>query len=518
MKLYVYDRGHNLVNDPERSLEVAQNINFETRAPGGYGTLTATVPRNIRNDWAVKGAHYIQLLDGLEELYYGRLNDPQKSLDGNNLTANGLWAVLNERRIIKWWIDNKPRVRMVVSSGRETSNDQLYVDGNPDDDGVLVRGGYGDVSKTAGDSYQLYYYLPYGTYIYSVSGTCTSRTGEGFYIRYYAIGGVLEATYTDNGIGTRNTATLSDVFATESQLLVLAIEIYRSDIYDENDNAKWYAGTVKSRYHTSHPSRGSETHTTDEMMIDCIFEGDLTDVISTDFNLMASTGYNPAGFATAGGDFATVADTIKQLARFGDSAYESYVPGVWGIQGTPDKKARLFLVKRDVNAFDWQCNLDDLTDFRMERDYSGIQNWCVVKYTDHKDQVQYLTPTYDSDLKDADSIRNYGRRDSPVLDIGRGTIDDAKRYGLRYLAYRAQPLLKGSFSIKGFIRDAAGAEQPAGRVRATQRVRINDFEGGTTFWLSGTRYNCDSTIVTMEPDLPADSLDIIAAQQQTDFF
>jgi len=519
-RIYIYNRRRQLINDPERSTDYAEGLNWGTQWPGGYGVANCRVKRDIAVDWLVQEANYFQVRRGQAECYYGRLDDLKKALDNSgqrvDLTAYGLWAALNERRVRKWWVDNHPRQRMHWPVTRSATPSQMYIDGNQDDDRILIRAGYGDISKNNGDNYYLRYDLPAGTYIHRVESTYTIRTGEGIKLAW--LNGTsstdeVSITWAD---GAEHTSSLNTNYAgTITGTAYVVFTLTKSDIYDENDRAAIYAMTVKSKYHTSHDDYAAPSWTTGEMMIDAILEGGLADVISSDWSQVIDPAYTPAGFASSNGEFEEVAKIVTRLASFGDSSFNTYGPVVWGVEGSTDNKPRFGVERRRTDKRNYLTSLAELSRFEHSLDFSQLHNYVLVKYTDYLDFVRYATPNDDSSLTDTTSVAKYGRRDSPVLDIGRGTAADAIRYGQRWLAYHKNPLPKGSMEITGSIRNGAGMWQPAALVRAGQVVQVADFELGTNFFLRGTHFDSDTQTLRMEPDSPPDQIAVRQAQLES---
>lgn len=519
-RVYIYDRGRKLVNDPERATDYAGPVTIETQLPGGYGSASFTVHRRIAVDWAVRGAYYVQILAGQKEIYWGQIDSLNRAIrrDGQivTITAQGLYSIINQRRIRKWWIDNSPLERFIRPSTRygTSTPDQDNVDFNIEKKSIVIRGGYGDVAKNANDFWQYNYNVPSGTYIRNLTALYTMRTGEGMRAAWRDVTNGDEEAFVEWNDGAEHSGALNATIDGSCNQLGFRLTLTVSDLYDENDRTKIYDIIIYCHYDSAHPNYTGPSYTTGELIIDALLASECDDEISTDFGGLIDPGYIPAGFTTQNGDFETVADVIKRALRYGDTSLNSYADFVWGIQGTSDGKARYTIKRRDTTRHDWIVNLNELIGFSDETDMSSVENYVIVRYTDSDGLTQFYTPLDDSTLKDSGSILKYGRRDSHILDIGKGASADALRYGQRYLAYKSEPQLKGSLTVTGFIRNTQGVAQPVSYVRAGDVVRIADYKGGYNIVVGHTSYNGGEITNVLTMETPSDWMAMIDAQRK----
>lgn len=517
-RVYIYDRGRKLVNDPERATDYAGPVTIETQLPGGYGSASFTVHRRIAVDWAVRGAYYVQILAGQKEIYWGQIDSLNRAIrrDGQivTITAQGLYSIINQRRIRKWWIDNSPLERFIRPSTRygTSTPDQDNVDFNVEKKSIVIRGGYGDVAKNANDFWQYNYNVPSGTYIRNLTALYTMRTGEGMRAAWRDVTNGDEEAFVEWNDGAEHSGALNATIDGSCNQLGFRLTLTVSDLYDENDRTKVYDIVIFCHYDTLHPNYAAPTYTTGELIIDALLVGGCDDEISTDWGGVIDPGYIPTGFIT--NDFEAVSSIIKRCLRFGDTDLNSYADFVWGIQGTSDGKARYVIKRRNTLAYDWIVNLSDLTAFTDETDITSIENYVIVRYTDAEGLVQFYTPDDDSTLKDSDSILKYGRRDSPVLSIEKGVAADALRYGKRHLAYKKELQPKGSLTASGYIRNAQNIPQPVSFVRAGDVVRIADYKGGYNIVIGHTSYNGGENSNTLTMETPPDWMAMIDAQNE----
>ena len=514
-RIYFYDRSGNLLNDPERAAEWATGLSIETNWPGGYGAASCRVARNPALYWPVELAYEMIIRDGDRIVYQGEIV-PRVEVSPDTqqiaIEAQGYYNLLARRRLRKRWVDNSPVDRMRWPAARYTTASQQEVDANKEGDRILIRGGYGAVNKTAGDDYWERYTAPTGNYIRRVESKYVVRTGEGMKIYWYDVtnsveGTAVSGTYVVQGTGTLN-KTLADADCLE---LDARWELLATDTYDENDRGALHDICIKFHYDSGHADYASPGYTTGEVVEDVLLIAG--DGISTDFEDIDDPGITLTGFTTQGDDFETAARVIERLTAYGDSAGDTWGFGVWDQNNASDGKPKAFLEERSISDYEYAMRLADLVDFSDEPTLDELWNNIIVKYTDSYGQTQWLTGDDNANLTDATSVAAYGERHSPPIDIGKGDATLAASIGARYLAYHKDPLYKTSFSIQGEVRTKEGVWQPVGWMRAGQRIKILDYQGGTTYFIRHTQYNADAQVIRIQPDLPPDDIAIFMAQR-----
>lgn len=510
--IYIADASDNLINDPDRSIEYASDIDWASTWPKGYGSASFQVKRDIARQWAVKQAYDLKIRHGHTIVYQGRIDDLNRALSASGgqtitVTATGWYAVLTERRLRKRWRDNAPVSRMVWPSNRYLTGSQQGMDANKRDDIIIVRAGYGDVTKSANDAYHENYTVPIGSFIKGVDSLFAMRSGEGITIRWWNDDtATAEEEEVSLGGGGQSDGTFNATMASGlTDSLTLRFILDATDIYDENDRAQVYDMVIYCYYDPTHPQYTSETYTTGQLIKDVLILCGKTN-LSTDYSSITDPALTLAAFISQGDNFETGDSLIQRLCAYGDSSQNTYGLAVWDSTGTSDGKPRVDLRARSVSSWEWVVTLADLETFRDSPSLDELYNWVIVKYVDDREQELYLTPDTEATLKDTTSITAYGERHSPVIEIGKATSAKALDMGKRYLAYHKDPLRKSELAIKDQIRDTRGVWWPANRVRGGDRVRLLDYEGGVTYFLRGTSYNQKTGICRMTPDLPEDDI------------
>lgn len=580
MRVYIYDRNGNQVNDPSRSAEQLGGVSWATMWPKGYAALTAQVRRDILATWVVKGAYRIIVRDGQRILYEGRLNAPQKQIQSGDstvsLSALGWYCIFNERTIRKRWIDIEGLPRLVSPPSLVSDYQQNEAQVDRGNDKITIRLVRVDTDVNNSAQYHLLYEMPTGTTIRKVSLDYLARSGpqavwevynddqaaaeafkvmefvssssgdppvtgtfevtlsqgdtESVTLKLYPVVGTTWATgqvYDEDGdaivlnrIGARYTchATHTSSASTEpgygaSWSSYWANGGATTGEQDQNDYAGLYGMTAYGNYHTDHSAFASPSYTTGEIAQDVLLlaaGGDL----STDISLLGEPGTALEAFITTDDGFETADSIFQRLAAYSDTSLRTWGVSVWGSNTSSDGLPQVEFTYRDVSTWDYAVRMAELASFSPEESEEQLFNWITVRWTDSEGAAQYLSPDDDATLKDDTSIARWGRRHNPTIDIGQATGDKALQVGQRYLEYHKDPLNKTGLSIKGFITTRYGQRVPVNQVRAGQRVKVLDYQGGTTYFLRETSYASESDTLTASSDLPPDTLMILMSQER----
>lgn len=245
--------------------------------------------------------------------------------------------------------------------------------------------------------------------------------------------------------------------------------------------------------------------------------GNLATEISTDTTGLDSTATADLApnFITTGPE--SLGSIIARAAGFGNASGGVLAYGLLSSQLASDEKPMLFLADwpsiADPLEYDLEVSIRTAKVPDIRRDYSSIQNWVIVQYTDAEGREHYLTPDDDASLTDADSVADWGRRESPVLNIGQADQTTALAYGVRYLAAHKDPLISASGPIVAvdYVNHRIGFPIPASEVQAGQRLKIVDIEGGIVGVITSTRYQHASREVAITLGF-SDNLAILLAR------
>lgn len=507
-RIFIYDRSGNLVNDPDRSTEYATNINFGSEWPKGFTSCSFTVPKNILAQWVVKQAYGVKIRDGARTLYQGRLEGPERKLSSQEhqirLDAQGWYVTLTERMVRKRWIDKAPVDRLTWPVRDATQQSFLATKRQDFLQVSLAR--FGDL-RAGTEVYRERYTAPQGTLIYRITFDYEIRTGEGGEVEVYNID-TAASEWSDNNTAGPNPLTDSCDLTLADAANIIELRFYptTNDTYDPNDyvfldNIVVYFVTDPADY----------DYDALEIVKDILAE--VGSAISTDTDDLGNPGLTLSPFVTEGDNYEYADRIIQRAAAYGDASQGTWGFCIWDDKGTSDDLPKPVLEARSVSDYEYAVRLADLESFSDELDDSQLFNYIIVKYTDEGNIAQYRTPTDNASLTDSDSVSDYDQRET-TLDIGQGDTTRADYVGERYIAYHKDPLHRTSFSVKGRIKTKEGLWIPANRVRAGERVKIIDYDGGTTYFLRHVRYDVTNQILSMQPDLPPDSTDTLLTQQE----
>jgi len=235
---------------------------------------------------------------------------------------------------------------------------------------------------------------------------------------------------------------------------------------------------------------------------------------TTDIDSAATFSLEP-NFITAG--FEPLGSIIARAAGFGNASGGVMGYGLRSSQLASDGKPLVFLedwpsITGDQD-YDLEVSIRTAKVPDIRRDYGSVQNWIIVQYTDSNGVDHILTPDDDASLTDADSVNDWERRESPVLNIGQADQTTALAYGVRYLAGHKDPIISASGPIVAvdYVRHRIGFPIPTSEVQAGQRLKIMDLEGGIVGVITSTRYQHTSKEVAITLGF-SDNLAILLAR------
>lgn len=187
---------------------------------------------------------------------------------------------------------------------------------------------------------------------------------------------------------------------------------------------------------------------------------------------------------------------LARAASFGDTSFEPIGYGLKPPFYAADNLPKLFLESYpDLSSFDYEISTREC-DLSIRRNVDEVVNWVIVKYTDETGHERTLTPDDDSDLTDADSVAEFGRRERS-LTIGNGNETVATSYGKRYLSRHKDPpyTVARPLSVTQLLA-RNGGWVPAPIIDAGKRLKIVDLPNllgpespvGKTFLITKATY------------------------------
>ncbi len=210
---------------------------------------------------------------------------------------------------------------------------------------------------------------------------------------------------------------------------------------------------------------------------------------------------------------------IEDLGKLGDAGGTPWVAAIW------DDKVPYFTQRG--TAVTWQANLRDANGGAVPLTRSLKEIWNEVSIIYQYGGNRVLSGS----VVGTASQTAYGRR---VKWLTGGSAVAAVAEGIRdtYLNVHKDSPQQANIQLTGRIRGAATGNQnvamPLWRVRAGDRIRLKDLvpvattatdtmDGLRIFHILETRYDYDSDTLTITPDNPSPTIDVLLAQSNAPF-
>lgn len=510
LTITVIDLAGNVIYDPERAIDYAYNIQYETAWPKGYMTATFQVKRaDIFADWIIRESFTVLIYDDATLVWDGRIESFQKNINGTEeiitVMCVGWHVILEERDLRKRWIDIKAISYLEWPPDYEENEQQTTWMTNKRDSIIQVFAGTGDLFRQKGENYRELYTTPAG-YIRRVIFNWIARTGEDLRLRLVnedntGIESEIRVSSRTPVKGQEDhTLTLGNTRA-----ITLRWVIDRTDIFDQNDYFHVSKLRVETYYETGHRA-ATPTYTQGQLIEDIILLVNQKGAqLSIDFARLGEPGFILDPFVVEEPTYA--ARVIEKIASYGDADLNSWGLCVWGRDDTSDNKPRVVFEARDVNDYEYivQLSQAELAGLNYEKVSDELHNAVTAQYVDERDIARYRTAT------DTDSITAEYRRDFYIR-LGAGDVSRADYINSRYLAYHKDRRTRGSFSVRGFITTKGGGQKPASQVRAGERVKLLNTD--EIFFIRSTSYDDEAQTIRISPDMPDDNLNILFTQRE----
>lgn len=494
LSVQIFSRGSTtLVADPAGDLRRATIESYETFWPGGlFGPAALRVPRDMTAAWPFAGGQRVVIRNGLTVVYEGLIPqigygvgqgaDQYRSIAVAGVTGQimGAWSVN------KPWADNRiDEKTWAYYSGASAAN-KCTID-------RLNRIRFTPKGVAWGSEYAaVIYTAPTGQTVKRITYNYDLQEGaQAWKIAVWNVtAGAEEGTTTITASGT---GSIDRTLGTPSQVIWLLFASQAAQTPTEDGT---YYGQFSSI--VVYTETGSINLT--EIAKDAL--GVVTDLNSDETQIGSNT-LSLVPFVTSGRE--TAASILNRAAGLGDSSYNSWY---WDLldsesAATPNGEPVLRVAQYPaLTDYDYAVRIDapNLSGgLEIVKDYHGIRNWIVVKYTDETGKEFHITPDDDANLTDATSVAAYGHRELPSpLDAGQVSSTIATNYARRYLALSKDPrfYLSGDVTVKGYILAKSGERIPAANIRSGKRLRVLDYlldesdvvGTGLTWHITRTRY------------------------------
>ena len=175
---------------------------------------------------------------------------------------------------------------------------------------------------------------------------------------------------------------------------------------------------------------------------------------------------------------------------------------------------RLCFEPYDLTDYKWEIRTDDPgTTFSPQGPSTdSLFNGIAVTFTDLlTGTTRVLTPDDSAELADTSPENPWNAWGIPHWDeitLSTPTLAaQALQLGRAALAERTRPKTPGTLTVKGYIRDRAGNQQPVWKVRAGDTISITNFPNDTPRLIVETTYDDESKTLSLSIDRPFALLD-----------
>jgi hypothetical protein len=188
--------------------------------------------------------------------------------------------------------------------------------------------------------------------------------------------------------------------------------------------------------------------------------------------------------------------------------------GVW-------ENRRLDWRPYDLSDYDWEIRTDDpgTTFSPAGPTTSDLFNGIVVAYTNVLTGIRHvLTPDDHDELTDTSTSNPWNQLGIEVWDeieLSSPTVhEQALQLGRAALAEKNRPKTPGTITVRGYIRDRAGIEQPAWKPRAGEVICITNFNEINRL-IAEADYDDETKTLQIAVDFPFQTLEALFDRQAT---
>jgi hypothetical protein len=515
LKVEVYGTTTTLITDPQHELSDVGGIGFSTCYPAGmFGAGRFFLPHNIARNTEVQGVRRVVFRHGPKLVYEGWISNIASEYGaGFAIDTVGAWGlVAMNRSMRKIWADTRidNNTWTLQTAGLETENwtierqDRIHITPNP--------GGF-----SSGEYIALRYTMPIGetikriTYDYDFAEKAGQswemsvwRSTDGVTFTEMSASGTSGDEYTSGTttvIVAAATGSIDVALATPSRYMELRFYARGSNTVTNNDHnhGLWSALTVYSELGNINMY---------EIAKDIV--GAIT-VINSGTQYIQAAGTPLSLIPYIVDDWRTIADILDEITDKGDGTYARWAAYFLDSeQANTIQSAPLLALAPYVTTADYEykISMSEAPGLVISEDFDQIINDMVVSYSDDAGKTFYRTSADNAALANAASQGLYKKRTpSSPFSLGLSTSTIADAYAQRLLAYYKDPLYRwsGPLTVEGYIRGKGDNPIHASEIRAGNRIRIDDYQGGRTWVITQTDYTDDGetcTISVGEPELP----------------
>lgn len=175
----------------------------------------------------------------------------------------------------------------------------------------------------------------------------------------------------------------------------------------------------------------------------------------------------------------------------------------------------------DLSDYDWEIRTDDpgTTFAPVGPTTDDLFNGIVVTYTDVlTGTVNVLTPDDEDDLRDTSESNPWNQAGIDhwdEIELSTPTVEaQALQIGRAALGDRNRPKTAGTITVRGYIRDRAGIDQPVWKVRAGDVICVTSFNEINRLIVE-TDYDDETKTLRVAVDFPFQTLEALFDRQQS---
>lgn len=474
-----------------------------SNAVHGPRALSLSAPRLLVESFAIyaaQGLIYVVAMRGLKRIWLGRLSDPGlwANAEGSGVVirALGLWEALNDVRYTALWSDTRyeqwiqfPDTSDLLDVSMRFEQDKtnrLYC------------------SPKKGDSFPQFggfiwrYETPHLSARAITALTCSyafiAPAGWRFSVRNKNSGSLLSDTTTIDATGSLLTGTISTTQpAGTNQINVLLYWNSAGNTTITSETGDWYLRLTNIRVTTA------PTITADAIT---------GDVLTKQLLIAAGTLQNPGlDFTDLVFEDAPGIEAIERVVSEGDGIGTPYVARV-------DANGKLHLEPFGAYGRTWYV---DLTDLELAQDRATLANAAYSVYKDANGRVLRTTTATNNN-----SVVEYGYTRTEAVDANTTSSTIAGQYRDAYLSDNnvIRPAAAIAFDA---VYTATGGRESLTEVLPGDTIVVRNLPlafGNTTtldrvrsFRITETTYDAIEDRLTVTPETPIPSLDVLIAQQ-----
>jgi hypothetical protein len=476
----------------------------------GFEALTFNIAMSLSEAFRLydrAGLPHVVLSDGTMTLFEGRLEDVAIIDGGVRCQALGYWRALADVPYSALWSDAGVSAWRPITSAevanREPArwqmdtNNRLYL--APQKNGLFGSPNYYVGSLT--------YETPIGgarkivtvTFTYDLKAPAGWRADLGSFNRDFS-GNLVPWTLTATGVQQTGTTTVT--LATPNDRLAFSLANLNAAAAYTGETGDAYLKITGLRVKTTATAtvRISEIAAALATYVNGINPSQL----SADGGLLADQGLDLTDEVY---EDALPSDILTRLARLGDDQTppRRWEVGVW-------ENRRLHLRVRGSAGRAWYV---DATGLEVERTLEQLANSVYARYQDASNRGQRSAVA-----ADANSVSRYGLTRRAAIGAQTTSASQAAVQRDAYLADNAQPIPRAQLAFDA-LYDAAGGRWPLWMARSGDTICIRnlpptlsaDVDRIRTFRVSRTSYDVDRNVLTVEPESPLPTLEVLLSRQ-----